>query len=255
MLNTESKWNPNPTYMSNQVKIEETIRSTLVDWLIQIHYNFKLLPETLFLTVNVIDRYFSKHQITKREVQLVGISALLIVTKYEEIYPPILKDFIYITENEYTAEDILDMEKKILFALDFDINLCSSFRFLERFNKLGKICNVTFFLSQYMLELGLLDSKMSQFDQSIQALAAIYTAKKYMQLHNPSSSESAQFVLGDYGVKWSLDQVKSCANCFNQLAKLIYRSKLQNIVKKFSNSQYFKVAKMVSQSQQTKKSY
>jgi hypothetical protein len=161
MLTTESKWNPNPTYMANQEKIEETIRSTLVDWLIQIHYNFKLLPESLFLTVNVIDRYFSKHQISKREVQLVGIAALLIVTKYEEIYPPILKDFIYITENEYTAEEILDMEKKILFALDFDLNLCSSFRFLERFNKLGKICNVTFFLSQYMLELGLLDSKMS----------------------------------------------------------------------------------------------
>jgi hypothetical protein len=161
MLKTEAKWNPNPTYMASQQKIEETIRSTLVDWLIQIHYNFKLLPETLFLTVNVIDRYFSKHQISKREVQLVGIAALLIVTKYEEIYPPILKDFIYITENEYTADEILDMEKKILFALDFDINLCSSFRFLERFNKLGKICSVTFFLAQYMLELGLLDSKMS----------------------------------------------------------------------------------------------
>ena len=111
--------------MSKQEKIEETIRSKLIDWLIQIHYNFKLLPETLFLTVNVIDWYFSVTQISKRDVQLVGIAALLITTKYEEIYPPILKDFIYITENEYTAEEILDMEKKILFALDFDLNLCS----------------------------------------------------------------------------------------------------------------------------------
>ena len=99
-----------------------------------------------------------------------------------------------------------------------------------------------------MLELGLLDSKMSQFDQSLQALAAIYTAKKYLMLHNPGAVESAQFTLSDYGVKWTSDQVKSCANCFNQLAKLIYRSKLQNIVKKFSNSQYFKVSKIVSQS-------
>lgn len=68
MLNTEQKWNPNPSYMASQLKIEETIRSTLIDWLIQIHYNFKLLPETLFLTVNAIDRYFSLHQISKREV-------------------------------------------------------------------------------------------------------------------------------------------------------------------------------------------
>ena len=63
MLQVETKWNPNPAYMASQLKIEETIRSTLIDWLIHIHYNFKLLPETLFLTVNVIDRYFSLHQI------------------------------------------------------------------------------------------------------------------------------------------------------------------------------------------------
>ena len=103
----------------------------------------------------------------KREVQLVGVAALLIVAKYEEIYPPLLKDFVYITENAYTAEEILDMEKKILFKLDFDLSLCTSYRFLERFSKLAKIDNVTFYLAQYMLELGLLDSKMSQFNQSL----------------------------------------------------------------------------------------
>lgn len=111
-----------------------------------------------------------------------AIAALLIVTKYEEIYPPLLKDFIYISDNNYTAEDILDMEKKILFALDFDISLGTAYRFLERFSKLGKIDDVTFFLAQYMLELGLLDSKMSQFNQSLQALSAIYMAKKYLML-------------------------------------------------------------------------
>jgi cyclin B len=83
------------------------------------------------------------------------------VAKYEEIYPPLLKDFVYITEGQYTGEEILDTEKKILFALDFDISLTTSYRFLERFSKLGKVDNVTFFLAQYMLELGLLDSKMS----------------------------------------------------------------------------------------------
>jgi hypothetical protein len=68
MLKVEKKWSPNPAYMSLQQKIDETIRSTLIDWLIQIHYNFKLLPETLFLTVNSIDRYFSLFQIQKRDV-------------------------------------------------------------------------------------------------------------------------------------------------------------------------------------------
>lgn len=105
MLRVEKKWNPNPSYMLlKQKKIDETIRSTLVDWLIQIHFNFKLWPETLFLTVNVIDRYCSLHEISKKEVQLVGIAALLMITKYEEIYPPTLKDFIYITGDNYTSD-------------------------------------------------------------------------------------------------------------------------------------------------------
>lgn len=104
MLAVEKKWSPDPTYMLRQTRIDETIRSTLVDWLIQIHYNFKLWPETLFLTVNTIDRFFSRREIMKKEVQLVGIASLLMITKYEEIYPPTLKDFIYITGDNYTAK-------------------------------------------------------------------------------------------------------------------------------------------------------
>lgn len=76
----------------------------------------------MFLTVNTIDRFFSKREILKKEVQLVGIASLLMITKYEEIYPPTLKDFIYITGDNYTAKQILKMEMEILHDLDFDIS-------------------------------------------------------------------------------------------------------------------------------------
>lgn len=147
MLKTENKWNHDHTYMASQENINESIRSTLVDWMIQIHYNFKLLPETLFLTINMIDRYMSKHQIQKREVQLIGIASLLTVTKYEEIYPPLLKDFVFISDNTYKSNEILEMEKKILFSLDFDLSLTTSYRFLERFSKIAKLDKISFFLS------------------------------------------------------------------------------------------------------------
>jgi len=109
---------------------------------------------------------------------------MLIATKYEEIYPPLLKDFVFISDNSCSAEDILETEKKILFSLDFDVSLTTSYRFLERFAKLAGLDSVTFFLSQYMLELGLLDSKMSQFSNSLQAVAAIYTARKYLRFYS-----------------------------------------------------------------------
>lgn len=78
--------------------MNENIRAVLVDWIINVHMKFKLMPETLFITVNLIDRFLSKYSIEKSQVQLVGVTSLLIATKYEEIYPPTLKDFIYITE-------------------------------------------------------------------------------------------------------------------------------------------------------------
>jgi len=74
----------------------------LVDWLINVHMKFKLLPETLFITINLVDRYLSIEVIDKQNVQLLGVAALMIACKYEEIYPPTVKDFIYVTKNAYT---------------------------------------------------------------------------------------------------------------------------------------------------------
>jgi hypothetical protein len=97
------------------------MRSILVDWLVEVHLKFKLLPETLYLTVNLIDRYLERSQIHRSKLQLVGVTAMLIACKYEEIYPPIVKDFVYITDNAYTKEEILEMEGEMLQTLDFDI--------------------------------------------------------------------------------------------------------------------------------------
>ena len=86
------------------------MREILTDWLIEVHLKFKLLPETLYLTVNLIDRFLSTTQIMRNKLQLVGVTAMLIASKYEEIYPPIVNDFVYITDNAYTREEILQME-------------------------------------------------------------------------------------------------------------------------------------------------
>jgi hypothetical protein len=108
-------------YMKKQSDINESMRAILVDWLIDVHIKFKLLPETLYLTVNLIDRYLSIKQVKRTKLQLVGVAALMVATKYEEIYPPTVKDFVYITDNAYKKDDILQMESCILSTLDFNI--------------------------------------------------------------------------------------------------------------------------------------
>jgi hypothetical protein len=97
------------------------MRSILIDWLIEVHLKFKLVPESLYLTVNLIDRYLEKEQVNRQKLQLVGVTAMLIACKYEEIYPPIVKDFVYITDNAYTKEEILEQEHRMLRVLDFNI--------------------------------------------------------------------------------------------------------------------------------------
>ena len=97
------------------------MRAILVDWLVDVHLKFKLLSETLFLTVNIIDRYLTLKQVQRSKLQLIGVSTMLISTKYEEIYPPTVKDFVYIIDNAYSKEEVLTMESEIVVTLDFDI--------------------------------------------------------------------------------------------------------------------------------------
>ena len=104
--------------MRNQPNINERMRAILVDWLIGVHQSFKLVPETLYLTVNLIDRYLSIKEVERPKLQLVGVACLLIASKYEEIYPPEVKDCVYITDRAYTRQEVLDMERNIVKELE-----------------------------------------------------------------------------------------------------------------------------------------
>ncbi len=112
------------------------MRAILVDWLIDVHLKFKLLPETLFLTINITDRYLSNVNINRKILQLVGVSAMFIASKYEEIYAPELKDFVFVTDQAYTREEVLEMEGQILSVLGFDFGYASPLKFLDRYAKL-----------------------------------------------------------------------------------------------------------------------
>lgn len=109
-----------------------------MDWVIEVHLRFKLLPETLFMTVSLIDRFCEKQQVHRTKLQLVAVAAMLIASKYEEIYAPMVRDFVYITDNAYTREEILEMESRMLTEFEFDLTNPSSYRFLERF---AQVCD------------------------------------------------------------------------------------------------------------------
>jgi hypothetical protein len=95
-----------PAFMEGQPHINERMRSILVDWLVEVHLKFKLVPETLYLTINLIDRYLERKEVSRPKLQLVGVTSLLIASKYEEIYPPELRDLVYICDRAYTRTEV-----------------------------------------------------------------------------------------------------------------------------------------------------
>ena len=95
-----------PGFMSQQSHINERMRAILVDWLVEVHLKFKLVPETLYLTINLIDRYLELAEVSRPKLQLVGVTCLLIASKYEEIFPPELRDLVYICDRAYTKTDV-----------------------------------------------------------------------------------------------------------------------------------------------------
>ncbi|RRT42787.1 hypothetical protein B296_00055512 [Ensete ventricosum] len=75
----------------------------------EVHYKFELMEETLFLTVNIIDRFLARMTVARKKLQLVGVTAMLLACKYEELSVPMVEDFALITDRAYTREEILEM--------------------------------------------------------------------------------------------------------------------------------------------------
>ncbi len=174
-------------YMKSQADINEKMRAILIDWLVEVHLKFKLMPETMYLTVNIIDRYLEKKQVIRQKLQLVGVTAMLLASKYEEIYAPEVRDFVYITDKAYTKEQILAMEASMLNTLEFRITVPTSFVFLNRFLK---VANATAdvklsYFATYLAERMLQEHRMLGYTPSRVAASALNIALR--TLRGPTS--------------------------------------------------------------------
>lgn len=114
------KLQPIPDYVDKvQSKITSQMRAVLIDWLIEVSDEFKLVTETLYLAIAYIDRFLSRHPINNSDFQLLGVTCMCIASKYEEIHPPHMERFSYITDHVCSVEDINDAEAEVLQGLDF----------------------------------------------------------------------------------------------------------------------------------------
>jgi cyclin B len=225
-------------YMTRQTDINEKMRSILIDWLVEVNLKFKLMPETLYLTISCIDRFLSKKQVTRKNLQLVGVVATLIASKYEEIWAPEVRDFIFVSDKAYNREHILSMEKTMLNALGFQLTVPTAYIFLQRYLKAAKADKEVSFLSQYLVELTFTDYNMLRYSLSQVAASAVYLASKCMLKYSCWSYTMEKHT------QYSLDKLNDCIESLVKLQKKAKIASLQAVFRKFSAPKFNGVAKI-----------
>ncbi|KAJ7997471.1 hypothetical protein DPEC_G00229360 [Dallia pectoralis] len=148
---------PKPGYMRKQPDITNSMRVILVDWLVEVGQEYKLCAETVFLAVNYMDRFLSCMSVLRGKLQLVGTAAILLAAKYEEVYPPEVDDFVYITDDTYSKKQLLRMEHLLLKVLSFDMTVPTAHQFLCHFFTIHSVCFKTENLALFVAELTMLE--------------------------------------------------------------------------------------------------
>lgn len=177
----ENSTMPNPDYMDHQDNLEWHLRGVLVDWLIEVHTRFGLLPETMFLAVNIIDRFLSTRVVELDRLQLVGITAMFIASKYEEVMSPHVANFKHVADDGFSVEEILKAERFMLAALNYDLSYPNPMNFLRRISKADNYDMNTRTLGKYMLEISLLDHRLMEYQPSHIAAASMYLARLILE--------------------------------------------------------------------------
>ncbi|XP_007495599.1 cyclin-A2 [Monodelphis domestica] len=233
----EVKCKPKAGYMKKQPDITNSMRAILVDWLVEVGEEYKLQNETLHLAVNYIDRFLSAMSVLRGKLQLVGTAAMLLASKFEEIYPPEVAEFVYITDDTYNKKQVLRMEHLVLKVLAFDLAAPT----------------INQFLTQYFLHQQQANSKVESLAMFLGELSLI-DADPYLK-YLPSVTAGAAFHIALYtitGKSWpesliqktgyTLETLKPCLMDLHQTYLRAPHHLQQSIREKYKTAKYHGVS-------------
>lgn len=254
-------------YLKRQPHINKQMRLLLVDWMVEVQQQLEFNHEVLYLSVKLLDLYLNKRRIEKEKLQLLGGAAMFIACKFEERMPPIIDDFIYVSDNAYDRNELIKMEIDILKTVKFDIGVPLSYTFLRRYSKCIKADMRFLTLARYILELSLQDYNFAHVRDSEKACAALYLAMKMTVAYednikniletNPDCLPLEQLTVSYANLtstEWNATLIHY-TGCFlsdfvhllpgmNNLIKTSALSKYKTIFKKYSHQVFYEVAKI-----------
>lgn len=236
LKDTETKHMPKWNYMGKQPDITFSMRTILVDWLIEVAEEYKLQQETLYLAVSYIDRFLSVMSVQRAKLQLVGAACMFIASKYEEIYPPDVSEFVYITDDTYTKKQVLRMEHLVLKVLGFDLSPPTTHLFVNNYCQMFGMVEQSLHLSMYLNELTLLDGEnMLQFSPSMLAASSVALARHTLG-HDAWTDEMAD------QAGYTVDDLKECLLLLHAAYAGVDASAQQAVKEKYKSKKFSKVA-------------
>ncbi|XP_035911279.1 G2/mitotic-specific cyclin-B-like [Anopheles stephensi] len=232
-------------FLEGHKEISHKMRTILIDWINEVHHQFKLDIDTYHMTVSLIDRYLQKVKtVPKKKLQLVGVTAMFIASKYEELFPPEIHDFVFITDDTYQKHQILEMEKEMVRALDFNLGKPLPTHFLRRFSKAAKASDVNHVLAKYLIELASVDYSTAHYKPSEIAAAALYISLYLFPLSGEDGNSSSGLIwtktlehYTHYSVRGLSPIVQRLANVIKSVPKMMEK-KLKSPWLKYSSSKF-----------------
>ena len=244
---------PNYNKITKQKVVNEQMRSILIDWIIDVHYKFGFKDETLFMTVFIIDRYLTVKQISKLYFQLLGITAMFIACKHEEINLPKVEDFIYITDNAYSKEEVFSMENEILNLLKFELLYPSPIKFYDMLSLIFNFEKKQYLFGKYLMESFLNNLKWINFKPSIISCACAYIVMKYYKMKNYQESYNIKYYNANYKNKENIyneSSVKECAKEICSFVDNINKTNFLSCKKKYSDLEHENIALIIEGTQE-----
>jgi cyclin B len=228
-----------PCYLDQSAEINSRMRGILVDWIIEVHQKFKLMAETLFLSVYLLDRYLQvRPDVQRSRLQLVGVTCMFVACKYEEVSPPEIRDFVVVTDKACSREQILDAEVDILNTLEWRICVSTTLAFAKRHCKLLNAGDSQYYLIMYFLELALPDVRFLEYKPSMVSCAAVLLSNKVLKI-SPSfpSVVKNEHAYGDAEVK----------ECARKIVDALQSGQSTKAVKnKYKRAEYKGVADLIA---------
>ncbi|EFC40700.1 cyclin B1-like protein [Naegleria gruberi] len=236
----ENKYRADPAYLSRQPFMRHKHRFTIVNWMIEVHQKFRLSTPTMYLAVDLLDRFLSKNDINLNHLQLLGATCIFVASKYEDLQYPLSSELVKISMNLFTKEDVLKMERLLLRDLDFNITVATVYPFLKRYLKCARCDFNQLALAYYLSELSLLEEASLYYPPSQIASACIYVAGRLC-----NKKDSWDSVL-QYYTGYSEQDIEACASVIVKIAKKYNTNEIKTCTRsKYSQEEKAKVAWIV----------